>query len=116
MTSEEVKACKDELDFAKGLLENVSEVQELAQESLDEYKQQTITPIENAKAMAQDLTKGAANAYEQKKDELLEQTSSVFKKTAAQLHTIAAGLKEHLDQTIESIGKPSPESLKRSTA
>ena len=105
LTSEEVKACKDELDFAKGLLENVSEVQELAQESLDEYKQQTITPIENAKAMAQDLTKGAANAYEQKKDELLEQTSSVFKKTAAQLHTIAAGLKEHLDQTIESIGK-----------
>lgn len=105
LTSEEVKACKDELDFAKGLLKNVSGVQELAQESLEEYKQQTITPIENAKAMAQDLTKGAANAYEQKKDELLEQTSSVFKKTAAHLHTIATGLKEHLDQTIESIGK-----------
>lgn len=100
LTSEEVKACKDELGFAKELLANLDQVHLQASKSLEEYQKQAGNRIAE-----QDLAKNRKEMYEKYSEDISKRVDSMFKKTAAQLHTIAAGLKEHLDQTIESIGK-----------
>ena len=100
LSSEEVKACKDELELAKKMLADLNEIHLQASESLEGYQKEAGDRIAE-----EDLMKNMKEVYEKRSKDISEKVDSVFKKTAAQLHTIATGLKERLDQTIESIGK-----------